>query len=342
MFGKITKELFGKTQIETPVFQYTLENKNGMIVKALNFGGIITNIWVKDKFGKYVDVVLGFDNLEEYEKLNHKYYFGAVIGRYANRIKNGQFKIDDTIYQLALNDGKNSLHGGIGGFHTKIFKTSTEITPYGPKLKLKYLSHDGEEGFPGNLLVNVIYTLTNNNELIIEYIAQTDKPTVVNLTQHSYFNLSGKGCIYDHKIQINADLYTPVDENLVPTGEIVPVENTPYDFKQPKNLGKMLEKIDYDVNFVLNKSKIAAVVSSLETGIKLEVSTTKPGIQLYTGNFLDNIIGKSGNVYKKHSGLCLETQYFPDSPNKKNFPNVILKKGDIYYHKTTFKFTVEQ
>lgn len=342
--GIIEKELYGYTTEKIPVYQYTLLNKNGLMIKILNYGGIITNFWVPDNSGTFHDIVLGFDSLEEYEKFNSNYFFGAIIGRYANRIANGRFTIDGISYQLALNDGNfpNSLHGGIKGFHTRVFKSIPLSTPIGPSLILKYLSHDGEEGYPGNLDVSIKYTLNNENELIIEFFAITDKPTIVNLTQHSYFNLSGDGDIYNHRLQINSDYITPVNNFLVPTGEIKQTEGTIYDFRAPKILGELLTKnYEYDINYVLNKSKndlsFAAKLESLDTGISMEIFTTKPGFQLYTGNYLNGLIGKFGKIYNKHFGICLEPQFFPDSPNQEKFPNVILYPKEIYNHKIIYR-----
>jgi aldose 1-epimerase len=344
--GIIEKELFGYTKEEIPVYQYTLVNKNGLMIKILNYGGIITNFFVPDKYGKFYDIVLGFDTLEEYEKLNSNYFFGAIIGRYANRIANGRFTIDGISYQLALNDGDfpNSLHGGVKGFHTKVFKVIPLKTSDGPSLILKYLSHDGEEGYPGNLDVSIKYTLNNKNELIVEFFAETDKPTIVNLTQHSYFNLSGDGDILNHRLQINSEYITPVNKYLIPTGEFKEVKNTMYDFNSPKVLKNLLTKnFEYDINYVLKKSKdnltFAAKLESLDTDISMEIYTTKPGLQLYTGNYLNNVKGKYGKIYKKHYGICLEPQFFPDSPNQKNFPDVVLYKDKTYNHKIIYKFS---
>ncbi|SHH32892.1 aldose epimerase family protein [Thermosipho atlanticus] len=345
-FGKVKKEFYGKTSKGISIFQYSLINAQGLIVKIINYGGIITNILIPNKFGKYQDIVLGFDTIEEYEKYNSKYFFGAIVGRYANRIAYGRFTIKGITYQLQLNDNgrPNSLHGGINGFHTKVFKASSHLTPEGPKLILKYRSPDGEEGFPGNLDIMTIYQLTNNNELSIDFYATTDKPTIVNFTQHSYFNLSGIGNIYNHLLQINANFYTPLNENLIPTGEIQSVKNTIYDFTTPIKLEEILKKknYEYDINFVLNTSKhqpsLAARLQSLETGITLELYTTLPGLQLYTGNYLDNVKGKYGTIYKKHFGICLEPQFFPDSPNHPNFPNTILEPNEFFHHKIVYKF----
>ncbi|PLV59029.1 aldose epimerase family protein [Thermotoga sp. KOL6] len=349
----IEKELFGSTSEGTPVYQYTLINKKGSIAKIITYGAILRELWVPDKSGTLSDVVLGFDTLQEYEKKNSHYFFGAIVGRYANRISRGRFSIDGVTYQLALNDGDrpNALHGGVKGFYTRIFKAIPMKTPNGPSLVLKYLSHDGEEGYPGNLDLTIVYTLTNSNELKIEYTATTDKPTIVNLTHHSYFNLSGEGTILDHELSVNAYHYTPVDENLIPTGEIVPVENTPYDLREAKNLGEAIDPLKtsltkgFDTNFVLNgkcgELKLAAVLKDRKSGRKMEVYTTEPGLQLYTGNFLD-VKGKCGRYYSSYSGVCLEAQHFPDSPNHSNFPSTLLYPGKVYHQITVYKFDVER
>ena len=274
----IEKEFFGTTSEGIPVHQYTLINKNSAMVKIITYGAIVRELWVPDRTGTLSDVVLGFDTLQEYEEKNPNYFFGAIVGRYANRIAYGRFSIDGVTYQLALNDGDrpNALHGGVKGFYTRVFKAIPMKTPRGPSLVLKHFSHDGEEGYPGNLDLTVIYTLTNENELKIEYRATTDKPTVVNLTHHSYFNLSGEGTILDHDLMINADRYTPVDENLIPTGEIAPVEGTPYDLRSFRKLGDAIEPLKtsptkgFDINYILNgedgKLKLAAVLRDGKSG----------------------------------------------------------------------------
>ncbi len=348
----IEKEPFGVTDEGAPVYQYTLINDRGAMVKVINYGAIVRELWVPDRTGTLFDVVLGFDSLVDYERENSNYFFGAIMGRYANRIARGRFSIDGITYQLALNDGDrpNSLHGGVKGFHTRLFKAVPMKTPDGPSLVMTYFSHDGEEGFPGNLELTVIYTLTHRNELKIEYSATVDKPTVVNLTNHSYFNLSGDGTILDHELFINADHYTPVDENLIPTGEIAPVEGTPYDLRRFRKLKEAIEPLKntkvrgFDINYVLNgkpgELKLAAVLRNPKTGIVLEMYTTEPGLQLYTGNFL-NVKGKRGRYYEPYSGLCLEAQHFPDSPNHPNFPSTLLRPGEAYHQLTIYKFSTE-
>ncbi len=341
----IIKSSFGKTKQDQPVDLYTLTNTNGMTVKITNYGGIVTSLQVPDKNGQLEDVVLGFDSLDKY--LEGHPYFGAVVGRYGNRIAKGKFTLNGTEYQLAANNGENHLHGGIKGFdkvvwNAEIVKKENEVG-----IKLSYLSKDGEEGYPGNLSVGVIYTLTKNNELKIQYEAETDKPTPVNLTHHSYFNLkgAGNGDILGHLMTISADRFTPVDEGLIPTGELKSVKDTPMDFTVLKAIGERIDRVKggYDHNYVLNDRdgslKRAAKVVDPVSGRVMEVRTTEPGLQFYTGNFLDGTItGKNGKVYHKHYGFCLETQHFPDSPNKPEFPSTILKPGEKYTHTTIYRF----
>nr|WP_322785257.1 aldose epimerase family protein [Pseudothermotoga thermarum] len=346
----IQKNLFGLSSKGKSVYQYTLSSESGLVCKILNYGGTIKELWIPDKNGKLIDVVLGFDTLEEYEKFNSSYFFGSIIGRYANRIANGRFQIDNKIYQLPLNDGDrpNTLHGGLNGFHSAVFDAAFEETNSKQAvLVLKYKSSDGEEGFPGNLDVTVTYTLADL-QLVVEYFATTDKPTVVNMTQHSYFNLSAKDTILDHYLVINGDFYTPVDENLIPTGEIKPVEGTALDFRKPRKISDGISQIlqegflGYDHNFVIKgkvgELRFAAALFEESTGICMEVYTTQPGLQLYTGNYLSNVRGKHGRIYNRYAGLCLETQNFPDAPNHENFPSALLLPGQVYHHKTIYKF----
>jgi aldose 1-epimerase len=343
---------FGKTQAGEPVELYTLTNSKGMEVAITNYGGIVVSIKVPDRTGKLADVVLGFDNLEGY--LLPPPYFGAVIGRYGNRIAHGKFTLDGVEYTLPRNDGGNTLHGGPKGFDKVLWK-AREVEK-GRGLELTYLSPDGEAGFPGNLSVTVTYTLTDANELKIDYRATTDKDTVVNLTNHSYFNLAGQGNgdILGHLMMINADGYTPVGRGLIPTGKIEPVEGTPFDFRKPEPIGARIGAKDpqlqmargYDHNFVLNRKgdglELAARVVEPTTGRVLEVLTTEPGVQFYSGNFLDGSIhGKGGKVYGFRSGFCLETQHFPDSPNKPEFPSTELKPGQVYHTTTVYRFSTE-
>lgn len=338
------KEFYGMIGTDT-VYQYTLTNSNGMVVKLLNYGATVTHIFVPDKNRSFGDVVLGFDSLSGYLQKNNP-YFGCVAGRYANRIANARFILDGKTYSLAANNKGNSLHGGLRGFD-KLIWTATKTSD--SSLQLNYLSKDGEEGYPGNLSVQVIYTLTGNNELKIEYKATSDKPTPVNLTNHSYFNLSaGKdSTVLDHRLMLKADRYTAVNDQLIPTGQLPEVKGTPMDFTLSKRIGDDLPKVPggYDHNWVLNKMDSLALVGSLyhpASGRYMEIYTTQPGIQFYTGNFLDGtLIGKGGKKYVQYAGLCLETQHFPDSPNRPAFPNTILKPGETYTETTVYKFSVK-
>jgi aldose 1-epimerase len=337
-----------------PIDLYTLTNSHGMRVAIANYGGVVVSIVVPDREGKPGDVVLGFDNLEGY--LGKQPYFGALIGRYANRIGNARFKLDGVEYKLPANDGPNSLHGGTQGFDKRVW-TAREISGQHPALQLTYLSPDGEEGYPGKLHVKVVYSLSEDNALRIEYTATTDKHTVVNLTNHSYFNLAGQvnGDILKHEMMINADRFTPIDSTLIPTGELRKVAGTPFDFRKPTPLGARIDADDeqirfgkgYDHNFVLNRAghglSLAARVTDPESGRVLEVLTTQPGTQLYTGNFLDGSIhGKGGKAYARRSAFCLETQHFPDSPNKPSFPSTELKPGETYRETTVYRFSVSK
>jgi len=328
------------------VYLFTLKNEKGDEVKITNYGGIVTSWITADKSGKKSNVVIGYDSLSRYQEKNP--YFGAIIGRYANRIGNATFKIDTATYHLAANDGKNSLHGGLKGFDKVVWDASWNDTTNA--LTLKYVSKDGEEGYPGNLTVTVAYKLTNDNELLIDYTAETDKPTVLNLTNHSYFNLTGdvNNTILDHTLQINADKYTPVDATLIPTGELKEVKGTPFDFLQPHKIGERINDVKggYDHNFVLNrqgdKPELAATLADSVSGRVLEVYTSQPGMQFYTGNFLKgNIKGKGGKIYNQYGGFCLETQHFPDSPNKPAFPTTLLKPGEKFHSQTKYKISVK-
>jgi len=348
----VQEQPFG-TQGGRPVHLYTLTNSHGVEVKAMNYGGIILSIRVPDRKGQLGDIVLGHETLEGY--IPNPPFLGAIVGRYANRIAGGTFTLDGKAYNLPKNDGPNTLHGGID-------KTFNKVVWDGEPLKGKtgvaftYISKDGEEGFPGNLKVKVTYTLTNDNELVIEYEATTDKATPINLSQHSYFNLAGEGTsdILNHEIMVNADRFTPVDKNLIPTGELRPVKGTPFDFTTPTKIGARIDDNydqlvlghGYDHNWVLNRTgdglTLAARVYEATSGRVLEVSTTQPGVQFYTGNFLDGTVtGKQGHVYKRRYGFCLETQHFPDSPNHPDFPSTILKPGETFRSKTVFKFSTK-
>ena len=348
---KILKEEAFKTTIDgKQTGLYTLKNKNGVVVQITNFGGKIAAIFVPDRNGKMDDIVLGYETIQEWIKGNT--YFGAICGRYANRIAKGKFVIDNKEYSLALNNGPNALHGGIKGFNDVVWDV---VKSNDFQLELKYVSKDGEEGYPGNLTVKVIYTLTDLNELKIEYFGTTDKPTVVNLTSHSFFNLAGEGNgdILNHELMINADNTTPVDEVQIPTGEIVSVKGTPMDFTKSTVVG---DRIDddydqlkygkgYDHNWVLNHKPgvvaLAAVYYDPQSGRVMEIHTDQPGVQLYTGNWLDGSDKGKGHVYGMRSALCLETQKFPDSPNKPQFPSTLLKPGETYKHVCIHKFSLK-
>jgi aldose 1-epimerase len=325
------------------VYLFTLVNNQGTEVKISNYGGTVTSFITADKNDKKSEIIVGFDSLNQY--LQKPPYFGALIGRYGNRIANAKFSLDGQTYQLAANDGKNTLHGGLKGFDKVVWDASVANDSV-PSLTLKYLSKDGEEGFPGNLNVTVHYTLTDQNELKIEYDAESDKATPVNLTNHTYFNLSGdvNNTILDESLMINADRYTPVDSTLIPTGKITAVKGTPYDFTVAKKIGKDINEVKggYDFNWVLNRKDSSlqkvAVLSDSISGRTLEVYTTQPGLQFYTGNFLDGkFINRDGKPIKLHTALCLETQHFPDSPNEPDFPSTILRPGEKYHSITVYK-----
>jgi aldose 1-epimerase len=351
---KIGKQPFGKTADGTSVELYTLTNSSGVEAKIMTYGGIVVSLKVPDRNGKLDDVVLGYDGLDGY--LTSHPYFGTITGRYANRIAKGKFTLDGREYTLAQNNGENHLHGGIKGFDKVVWKAREVKIKDGVGVELTYVSRDGEEGYPGNLSVTVTYTLTNKNELKIVYAATTDKATIVNLTNHSYFNLAGPkaGDILGHELMLNADRFTPVDRTLIPTGELRSVKGTPMDFTKPTAIGARIEQKDeqllfglgYDHNWVLNKTgaslTLAARVYEPTTGRVMEVYTTEPGIQFYTGNFLDGTItGKGGKVYQKRYGFCLETQHFPDSPNKPSFPSTVLRPSRKYTQTTVYKFSTK-
>jgi len=342
---------FDTTISSKSVKLYKLVNKNGASVSITNYGGRVVSLLVPDKSGKLTDVVLGYQNLKDYQKKGEP-YFGAIIGRYGNRIANGKVTVAGKAYQADLNDGVNTLHGGSKGFFGQVFTASQN----GQTLSLEYTSADGEGGYPGTVSVTVVYTLTDDNALEIAYTAKTDKETILNLTNHAYFNLNGAGdsTILDNVLQINADAFTPVNKTLIPTGELKPVKGTPFDFLIAKTIGKDINVTDeqlangkgYDHNFVLNKSNATtpvATVSSTKTGIAMEVYTTEPGLQFYSGNFLTGQThdGKGGAAYPHRSAFCLETQHFPDSPNQPTFPSTLLKPGQTYQTKTTYKFLVK-
>jgi aldose 1-epimerase len=348
---EMKKEPFGKMPDGTPVDLYTLTNGKGMEVKITNYGGIVVSIKTPDRNGKLDDIVLGYDTLDGYLKRNPM--FGTIVGRYANRIARARFTLNGVEYTLARNSGENHIHGGPKGFDKQVWRAKPVSRREGVALELGYLSKDGEEGFPGTLSATVTYTLTADNELKIDYLAQTDKDTIINLTNHSYFNLAGDGDVLEHEVMINADRFTPIGAGSIPTGELRDVKGTPLDFTQSKAIGARIDSQDeqmilgrgYDHNYVLNHKPgergLAAVVYEPKTGRVMEVHTTEPGVQLYTGNNLDgSITGKGGRVYGRRTGLCLETQHFPDSPNKPQFPSTVLKRGEKYQTTTIYKFSV--
>ncbi len=346
---KIYKKPFGKLDDGRQADLITIENDNGVICKITNFGGILTSWIVPDKNGKPIDIVLGWDHLEKF--VADTSFLGAIIGRYGNRIAKGTFKLEGRDYQLAVNQPPNHLHGGIKGFNKMLWDYSIIDTPKQTGIKLKYLSHDMEEGYPGNLNVEVIYTLNNEGELKIEYTATTDKTTHVNLTNHAYFNLNGcKENILRHHLKLFADQYTPVDETLIPTGEIDTVKGTDLDFTEMTEIGSRIKNIDiggYDHNYVLNKKpgileKIAEVKDP-DSGLKMDVFTTEPGVQFYAAINLDgSIVGKGNIRYDKYFAFCLETQHFPDSPNKPQFPSTILNPWETYSQTTIYKVSVDK
>jgi len=353
--GSVTVQEFGKLPNGETAQLFILKNRNGVETAITNYGGIIVTLKTYDAKGLLADVALGFETLAGY--LRPHPYFGAIIGRYGNRIGKARFTLDGVTYTLAKNDGENSLHGGVEGFDKKLWKARTESGPDSQTLVLSRTSPDGEEGYPGTLRTEVRYTLSDDDSFRIDYLATTDKKTVVNLTNHTYFNLKGQGNgdILDHEIRINASRFTPVDEGLIPTGELRPVEGTPVDFRKPARIGARIDADDeqirrgrgYDHNFVLDREgeglSFAARVIEPSTGRGLEVWTTEPGMQFYTGNFLDgSIIGKGGKAYPRRSGFCLETQHFPDSPNQPAFPSTVLEPGREYRSSTVWKFVTGQ
>jgi aldose 1-epimerase len=341
---------FGVLPDGTAINIYTLRNRHGVKARITNYGGIINSLEVPDRDGHLGDVVLGFDNLDGYLKENP--YFGALIGRYGNRIAHGRFKLNGTDYRLAINNGVNALHGGIKGFDKVIWKVvKAQVSPQGVRLVLNYLSHDKEEGYPGSLNVTATYTLTEDDALRLDYSATTDKDTVVNLTQHSYFNLRGKGDILGHILQINGTRFTPVDNTLIPTGELWMVAGTPFDFRTPTAIGNRISTNDeqlkfgkgYDHNWVIDyqaaELPIQASIYEPETGRVLDVLSAEPGLQFYSGNFLDgSVVGKRGWRYETRSGFCAEPQHFPDSPNHAQFPSTELKVGQIYRNTIVYRF----
>ena len=348
----IEKKVFGKTKDGINIDQFLLKNQNGMEISAINYGGIITSWKAKDRNGNYKDIVLGFNNLSEYEVDSP--YFGAIIGRYGNRIAKGKFTLNEENYTLALNNDENHLHGGLKGFDKVVWDAKEVVNDSSASLVLSYVSKDMEEGYPGNLRIQVIYTLDNNDELSVKYQAVSDKTTIINLTQHSYFNLSAdfNKNILDHEIVINADSFLPIDSTLIPTGEIRNVSGTSFDFRKPKKVGEEINTLNkqlmfgngYDHCWVLNNQdqglRFVASAYDSETGRLLEIFSDQPGIQFYSGNFLDGTLkSKIGGTYDFRSGFCLETQHYPNSPNEKNFPSVILRPEEKYVTETIFKFS---
>jgi aldose 1-epimerase len=347
--AKIEQRIFGTTKDGTPVRIYSLTNSKGMTAKVTEYGAMLTELWVPDQNGKLADVVLGFDTLEQY--LNGPPFFGSTVGRVANRIAKGRFTLDGKEYVLATNRPPNHLHGGFNGFDKRVWK-SRPLSATGSEVAVEftYTSPDGEEGYPGTLNVKVVYTLTDASELRIDYTATTDKATPVNLTNHSFFNLAGGGNILDHVLTLNADHYTPADATLIPTGEIVSVKGTGLDFTKPRRMGERIDEFrsfanGYDHNFVLNgvggKLALCARVEEPKSGRVMEIWTTEPGVQFFTGNRLDGkFTGVGGVVYHQHAGFCLEPQHFPDSINKPNFPSVVLRPGDTFKSGTAYRFAI--
>jgi aldose 1-epimerase len=346
---KLDLQDWGQTADGAPVQLFTLQNKHGLVAKLTNFGAILVELQVPDRSKRMSNVVLGFESLEGY--LNGSPYFGATCGRVANRIAKGRFTLDRQEFTLAANNGRNHLHGGLKGFDKVLWKaTALPDGKEGPAVQFKYFCRNGEEGYPGNLSVYVTYTLTEDNAVQIDYLVTTDLPTPINLTNHSYFNLAGSGDILKHEVMIAADRYTVSDDELIPTGEIASVQGTPLDFRQPTPVGARIEQINakprgYDHNFVLNSGggalSLAAQVLDPSSGRLMEVFTTEPGVQLYSGNFLDGkLTGIGGVKYNQYSGLCLETQHFPDAVHYPQFPSVILRPGQVYRTTTSYKFSV--
>lgn len=349
----VAEASFGKLPNGQATTLYTLTNANGLVVKVTNYGGVITSILAPDKNGKLGDIVLGFDDVNDYVK--NPSFFGAVIGRFGNRIGKGQFELDGKKYQLSLNDGPNHLHGGTVGFDKTLWQAKPFKTEKSVGLTLTHFSPDGDQGYPGNLKTTVVYELTNNNEFEIKYKATTDKATPINMTQHPYFNMAGSGSILDQELMINASRYTPIDSTLIPTGELAPVAGTPFDFTTAHTIGKLIDQENvqlkngggYDHNWVLNKKTdnewgLDARFTDPKSGRVLEVYSDEPGIQFYSGNFLTGKVDGKGVNFVYRGAICLEPQHFPDSPNKANFPSTILKPGTEYNNKLAFKFLVKK
>jgi aldose 1-epimerase len=353
--ARVTRATYGTLPTGEQVHVFTMRNARGVEMRVLDLGGIIVSLRTPDRAGNSGDIVLGMDDLAGYVKSSP--FFGAIVGRYANRIAKGEFTLDGTTYKLAVNNGPNALHGGLRGFDRVVWQTEPSADSSGARLVLRYTSADGEEGYPGTLHATVTYTLTDRNELAIEYQATTDKPTPINLTNHSYFDLAGEGSgtVLGHVLTIDADRYVPVDSTFIPTGDLASVAGTPFDFRKPMAIGARIDQPDpqlenghgYDHTFVLNRPAgstglvHAAHVVEPTSGRTLDVATTEPGVQFYTGNFLDGkVVGKNGHAYPRRGGFCLETHHFPDSPNKPQFPSTILRPGETYHSRTVFTFGV--
>ncbi len=349
--NQIIRTPFGSTADGTVVEIFTLRNRNGMEARIMTYGGILVSLTAPDRDGKFADIVLGYDNLEQYLKYNP--CFGALVGRYANRIGSAKFSLEGKTFALPKNNGENCLHGGFKGFDKVLWQAKPIETAKGPALELDYLSKDGEEGFPGNLSVKAIYTLTHENELRIEFSATTDAPTVCNLTHHSYFNLAGKGDVLNHELYLNASRFTPINAASIPTGELKSVDGTPFDFRKPTKIGARINEADeqlklaggYDHNLVIDKPQgelvLAARIYESTTGRVMEILSSEPGMQFYTANHLVNITGKSGYIYQPQSAFCVEPEHFPDSPNKPQFPTTELKPGQIYQNTIIHQFSAK-
>lgn len=349
----ITQQPYGKLSDGTEATLFTLTNAKGSTARITNYGGIVVAMTMPDRNGKMGDVLLGYDKLDDY--LKETPYFGCLVGRYGNRIGQAKFTLDGTAYQLAKNDHGNHLHGGVKGFDKVLWSAKPVETKAGPALELKYVSKDGDEGYPGTLSVTALYTLTDDNALRLDYTATTDKPTVCNLTQHNYFNLAGQGDILKHEMMIVADRFTPVDSGLITTGEMRPVAGTPFDFRMPTAIGARVNADDqqlkfgggYDHNWIITKKQAGALelqarVTEPTTGRILEVLSTEPGLQFYCGNFLDgHLVGKGGQAYQHRSGFCLEPQHYPDSPNRPEFPSVVLRPGETYSNTILYRFSAK-
>ena len=345
----VQKTDFGKLQDGTQIEQYTLRNTSGAEAKIITYGATLTELWMPDKNGKKADIILGFDNLQGY--LGDEPYFGATVGRYANRIAKGTFTLDGKEYSLPINNGPNSLHGGINGFSRRVWKAEPLTVANGAAVRFIYVAKDGEEGYPGTFTATVTYTLTNDNSLKLAYTAKTDKPTILNLTNHSYFNLSGAGSgdILKDLLWVDSDRYTPTDDTLIPTGKLESVEGTPYDFRKPTAIGKRngdIPKVGgYDINLVLNGKartlRRVAEVKDPNSGREMEVLTDQPGVQVYVGIGLDGKLHGVGGAYQKYGAVCLETQHFPDSPNHANFPSTVLRPGKEFRSETVYKFSAK-